>query len=156
LGLFIATETAIQKKDALIAFVAPTVDNVQAYTRQLIQVVFKSCPEHLKPTFLKTEIIFPNGSRILFRGIGKGIANSYDNLRSFAFDLILLDEAGFSANLDEIVDGALMPTLLPRNGNMLLLSTPPVTPDHAFKGYSIPRSWTGPILSSRYETATIR
>lgn len=135
LGLFIATETAIQKKDALIAFVAPTVDNVQAYTRQLIQVVFKTCPEHLKPIFLKTEIIFPNGSRILFRGIGKGIANSYDNLRSFAFDLILLDEAGFSANLDEIVDGALMPTLLPRNGNMLLLSTPPVTPDHAFKGY---------------------
>lgn len=135
LGLFIATEVALQKPDALIAFVAPTVDNVQAYTRQLIQIVFKSCPEHMKPQFLKTEIVFPNGSRILFRGVGKGIANSYDNLRSFAFDLIILDEAGFSANLDEIVDGALMPTLLPRNGNMLLLSTPPVTPDHAFKSY---------------------
>lgn len=135
LGLFIATETAIQTKDALIAFVAPTVDNVQAYTKQLIQVVFKTCPDHLKPRFLKSEIVFANGSRILFRGVGKGIANSYDNLRSFAFDLIVLDEAGFSANLDEIVDGALMPTLLPRNGHMLLLSTPPVTPDHAFKSY---------------------
>lgn len=135
LGLFIATEIAIQKKDALIAFIAPTVDNVNAYTRQLIQVVFKSCPEHLKPKFLKTEIVFANGSRILFRGVGKGIADSYHNLRSFAFDLIVLDEAGFSSNLDEIVDGALLSTLLPRNGNMLLLSTPPVTPDHAFKAY---------------------
>lgn len=135
LGLFVATEIAIQKKDALIAFIAPTVDNVQAYTRQLIQVVFKTCPEHLKPKFLKTEIVFANGSRILFRGVGKGIADSYHNLRSFAFDLIVLDEAGFSSNLDEIVDGALLSTLLPRNGNMLLLSTPPVTPDHAFKQY---------------------
>lgn len=135
LGLFIAVEVAIQNKDALIAYIAPTVDNVNAYTRQLIQVVFKTCPEHLKPKFLKTEIVFPNGSRILFRGVGKGIADSYHNLRSFAFDLIILDEAGFSSNLDEIVDGALLSTLLPRNGNMLLLSTPPVTPDHAFKQY---------------------
>lgn len=135
LGLFIAVEVAIQNKDALIAYIAPTVDNVNAYTKQLIQVVFKTCPEHLKPKFLKTSIEFPNGSRILFRGVGKGIADSYHNLRSFAFDLILLDEAGFSSNLDEIVDGALLSTLLPRNGNMLLLSTPPVTPDHAFKQY---------------------
>ncbi len=135
LGLFIATEIAIQKKEALIAFIAPTVDSVQAYIKQLIQVVYKTCPEHLKPKFMKAEIVFPNGSRILFRGVGKGIANSYDNLRPFSFDLIVLDEAGFSANLDEIVDGALLPTVLPRNGNMLLLSTPPVTPDHAFKSY---------------------
>ncbi len=135
LGLFIATEVAMQNKDALIAFVAPTVENVQSYMRQLIQVVFRTCPEHLKPKFMKTEIVFANGSRILFRGVGKGIADSYHNLRSFAFDLILLDEAGFSANLDEIVDGALLSTLLPRNGNMLLLSTPPVTPDHVFKQY---------------------
>lgn len=135
LGLFIATEVAIQKKDALIAYVAPTVDSVQSYMRQLVQVVFASCPEHLKPKMLKTELVFANGSRILFRGVGKGISDSYHNLRSFAFDLILLDEAGFSANLDEIVDGALLSTLLPRNGNMLLLSTPPVTPDHAFREY---------------------
>lgn len=135
LGLFIATEMAIQRKDALIAYVAPTVDSVQSYMRQLVQVVFKTCPEHLKPKMTKTELVFANGSRILFRGIGKGIADSYHNLRSFAFDLIVLDEAGFSSNLDEIVDGALLSTLLPRNGNMLLLSTPPITPDHAFKQY---------------------
>lgn len=135
LGLFIAVEVALQNKDALIAYIAPTVDNVNAYTKQLIQVVFASCPEHLKPKFLKASIEFPNGSRILFRGVGKGIADSYHNLRSFAFNLIVLDEAGFSSNLDEIVDGALLSTLLPRNGNMLLLSTPPVTPDHAFKQY---------------------
>lgn len=135
LGLFLGTEVCIQKKDALIAFIAPTIDDVQEYVRQLYTVVFASCPEELKPKLGKTQIKFPNGSKILFRGVGKGVGTSYNNLRSFAFDLIILDEAGFSANLDEIVDGALVATLIPRNGNMLLLSTPPVTPDHAFKGY---------------------
>lgn len=135
LGLFIASEMALSKADTLIAYIAPTVDSIQSYMRQLVQVAYKTCPDHLKPKMLKTELVFANGSRILFRGVGKGISDSYHNLRSFAFDLIVLDEAGFSANLDEIVDGALVSTLLPRNGNMLLLSTPPVTPDHAFKDY---------------------
>jgi hypothetical protein len=135
LGLFIATETAIQKPESLVAYIAPTVDSIQSYMRQLVQVVFKTCPDTLRPKMLKTELLFPNGSRILFRGVGKGISDSYHNLRSFAFDLVVLDEAGFSANLDEIVDGALVSTLLPRRGNMILLSTPPVTPDHAFKDY---------------------
>lgn len=135
LGLFIAVEKAITTKDALIAFIAPTVDDVTKYTRQLFAVVFATCPEHLKPKQMKTELIFPNGSRIIFRGVGKGVGASYHNLRSFAFDLAILDEAGFSSNLDEIVDGVLIPTLMPRNGKMLLLSTPPITPDHAFKDY---------------------
>ena len=135
LGLFLGAEVCIANKNALVAFIAPTIDDVQEYVRQLYDVVFASCPEHLKPKLRKTQLVFSNGSKILFRGVGKGVGTSYNNLRSFAFDLIILDEAGFSANLDEIVDGALVSTLIPRNGNMLLLSTPPVTPDHAFKGY---------------------
>ena len=135
LGLFLGAEVCIQKKNALVAFIAPTIDDVQEYVRQLYDVAFASCPDELKPKIMKTQIRFPNGSKILFRGVGKGVGTSYNNLRSFAFDLIILDEAGFSANLDEIVDGALLSTLIPRNGNMLLLSTPPVTPDHAFKTY---------------------
>lgn len=151
LGLFIATETCIQKKEALVAFVAPTVDHVQKYMKQLYQVVFASCPEHLKPRLQAKEIVFANGSRIMFCGVGKGVGDSYNNLRSFAFDLIILDEAAFSANLDEIVDGALVSTLLPRNGNMLLLSTPPVTPDHAFKKYC-----DDAIVDKAYIMLTIR
>lgn len=135
LGLFLAAEVCIQKPGALVAFIAPTIDDVQQYVRQLYDVVFATCPAELRPKLMKTQIVWPNGAKVLFRGIGKGQGTSYNNLRSFAFDLIILDEAGFSANLDEIVDGALFSTLLPRNGNMLLLSTPPVTPDHAFKSY---------------------
>jgi hypothetical protein len=135
LGMFIAAEVCIQKPKALVAFIAPTIDDVQKYARQLVEVAFASCPQELKPRLLRTELVFHNGSRVLFRGVGKGQGSSYNNLRSFAFDLIVLDEAGFSSHLDEIVDGALMSTLLPRRGNMLMLSTPPVTPDHAFPGY---------------------
>lgn len=135
LGLFIATECALSKPNSLVAFIAPTVDHVQKYIKQLYQVVYATCPEDLKPRVLKAELVFQNGSKILFCGVGRGTGDSYNNLRSFAFDLVILDEAGFSANLDEIVDGVLVSTLLPRNGSMLLLSTPPVTPDHAFTGY---------------------
>lgn len=135
LGMFLAAEVCIQKPKSLVAFIAPTIDDVQEYVRQLYDVAFASCPEEMRPKLKKTQIVFANGSKILFRGVGKGVGTSYNNLRSFAFDLIILDEAGFSANLDEIVDGALVSTLLPRNGNMLLMSTPPVTPDHAFKIY---------------------
>jgi hypothetical protein len=135
LGMFVAAETCIQKGNALVAFIAPTIDDVQKYARQLVEVAFATCPDYIKPRLTRTELIFPNGSRVLFRGVGKGQGSSYNNLRSFAFDLIVLDEAGFSSHLDEIVDGALMSTLLPRKGNMLMLSTPPVTPDHAFPGY---------------------
>jgi hypothetical protein len=135
LGMFMAAETCIEKPKALVAFIAPTVDDVQEYTRQLFDVVFATCPDYLKPKLYRSSLTFPNGSKVLFRGVGKGTGSSYNNLRSFAFDLIILDEAGFSANLDEIVDGALTSTLIPRNGNMLMMSTPPVTPDHAFKEY---------------------
>lgn len=135
LGMFLAAETCIQKPNALVAFIAPTIDDVQKYARQLVEVAFNSCPVEMRPKLLRTELVFPNGSRVLFRGVGKGQGSSYNNLRSFSFDLIVLDEAGFSSHLDEIVDGALMSTLLPRRGNMLMLSTPPVTPDHAFPGY---------------------
>jgi hypothetical protein len=135
LGMFLCAETCFSKKNALAAFIAPTVEDVQEYVRQLYDIVFATCPDYLKPKLLRTQIKFPNGSKILFRGVGKGQGSSYNNLRSFAFDLIILDEAGFSANLDEIVDGALLSTLIPRNGNMLLLSTRPVTPDHVFNEY---------------------
>lgn len=151
LGLFLGVEVCIQKKGSLVAFVAPTIDDVQEYVRQLYDVVFATCPDELKPSLKKTQIVFPNGSKILFRGVGKGVGMSYNNLRSFAFDLIILDEAGFSANLDEIVDGALVATLIPRNGNMLLLSTPPVTPDHAFKDYC-----TQAEIDGAYMKLTIR
>lgn len=135
LGMFLGAETCIAKKNALVAFIAPTIDDVQEYVKQLYDIVFATCPDYLKPRLLKTRMVFPNGSKMLFRGVGKGVGSSYNNLRSFAFDLIILDEAGFSANLDEIVDGALLSTLIPRNGNMLLLSTRPVTPDHVFNEY---------------------
>jgi hypothetical protein len=135
LGFFLGAETCIAKKGALVAFIAPTVDDVQEYVRQLYDVAFATCPDYLRPRLLKTQMVFPNGAKMLFRGVGKGQGSSYNNLRSFAFDLIILDEAGFSANLDEIVDGALLSTLIPRNGHMLLLSTRPVTPDHVFNEY---------------------
>src|SRR5882672_12755549 len=43
LGMFIAAETCIQRPNALVAFIAPTIDDVQKYARQLVEVAFASC-----------------------------------------------------------------------------------------------------------------
>ncbi len=77
LGLFLGAETCIQKPKALVAFIAPTVDDVQEYVKQLYDVVFATCPEGLKPKLRRTQLVFPNGSKILFRGVGKGVGTSY-------------------------------------------------------------------------------
>lgn len=135
LGLFMCAEKAIQTPNAMIAFIAPTVDKVQKYIKQLYDVAFKTCPDNLKPKVKRDGLEFPNGSKILFQGVGSGIGTSFNNLRSFAYDFAVLDEAAFSANLDEIIGGVLIPTLMPRKGRLLMLSTPSVTPEHAFKDY---------------------
>src|ERR1035438_2339902 len=45
LGLFLGVETCIAKPNALVAFIAPTVDDVQEYVRQLWSVVFARSEE---------------------------------------------------------------------------------------------------------------
>jgi len=124
LGLFIASELCIKNPDTLIGFVAPTVGALSLYIQQLFQTVFASCPPTLRPKLTDTQMVFGNGSKIIFAGLAKGTGSSYETLQSFSFDLVLIDEAGSIKNLDNIVDAILIPTLLARRGHLIMFSTP--------------------------------
>jgi len=135
-ALTIAASLCIQKPGYRAAFVAPVEKHVQAYVGDLAERVFSTCPLDLMPTFVGLDIEFNNGSRIMTVGLGKGTAaGTYNNLRSFTFDLAIVDEAGFVGSLETVVDSVLKPCVLPMDGHIVLLSTPPETADHPFKKY---------------------
>jgi len=77
---------------------------------------------------------FPNGSEIAVAGTEMG---QIDNLRGTAMDLGIIDEAGFATDLEYVIGSVLLPQTLTRpNARIILASTPPVSPDHAFVTYA--------------------
>lgn len=67
-------------------------------------------------------IFFPNGSKIKL--FGADSQNAKDRLRGVAFDLVVVDECGFVAEVDELVD-IVLPSLADYGGTLCLTSSPP-------------------------------
>lgn len=151
----------IQKDNALCAYICPTLTSVSDQAEQLFNIVFAQCPDYLKPTLSKKEIIFCNGSKVMFAGCGRGIGDSFDSLRMYSFDACVVDEAGFPRSLREIVTGALLDTVRARKGWLWLLSSAPKQgSDHPFWEYVEESRQNGTlheytILDSHYTQAEI-
>lgn len=135
-AMTILVEKCIKVPGTQCAFIAPTENNVEKYVTQVTNHIFNDCPVDLLPQINKTEIKFSNNSVIMCAGLGNGSGSrSYNNLRPFTFDLAVVDESAFTDSLETIVDDVLIPTVMPRNGRIMLLSTPPEEPDHPFLEY---------------------
>lgn len=148
--LFIlALEACLQKENTRVAFVAPVERRLEDYIRNISTKVLADCPKELAPEFFASSNMykFQNGSEIWFAGSNN---QSYDALRGSEFDLFLIDEAAFIDSLDDLVEGVGMPTLFQTRGHMILSSTSPVTPAHAFKDYA-----ERAILNESYSRYTI-
>jgi hypothetical protein len=128
--LVIATEVCLGKPNSTVLFVAPL--KSQAYeilTGRTYYTIFETCPADLKPKLDGSTIVFPNGSRLRLGGVDNG---NYENLRGGAADLLILDEAGFMAHLDDGVLPALQPMLTTTRGKTIYSSTPPPNLDHPY------------------------
>lgn len=104
----------------LIEFILPTFD-----------VVLDSCPQSIRPKYKVqgSKWVFSNGSEIKLVGLDK----SPNSLRGNVIDAIILDEAGFISNLEYIYRSIIVPATLHRpNCKIIMISTPPSTPAHAF------------------------
>lgn len=104
----------------LIEFILPTFD-----------VVLETCPKNIRPKYKVqgSKWVFSNGSEIKLVGLDK----SPNSLRGNVIDEIILDEAGFVSNLDYIYKSIIVPATLHRpNCKIIMISTPPSTPAHAF------------------------
>ena len=133
----IAVETALKIPGAQIKFAAPTQKMVRKIILPLIRQILETCPDSLRPRVNKVDGLIEflhNGSEIHIAGTEQAQA---DNLRGTACDLAIIDEAAFASDLDYMVESILRPQMLTRPGaRMILASTPPVTPDHAFTQYA--------------------
>lgn len=93
--------------------------------------IIEDCPEDLLPQYLRSHktIIFKNGSEIKLVGVDK----NPNGLRGNAIAKIIIDEAGFVANLKKIYVSVIIPaTAKQKNIKLIFSSTPPETPDHFF------------------------
>jgi len=127
-----ALEKAIQHPGSDIKIATMSQKATRKIVTPIMRQILDTCPKHLRPKFRVHDGIweFTNGSIVHTCGTEM---NQIDNLRGQACDLALIDEAGFVSELEYVIDSVLMPQMLTRPGSrMILASTPPVTPDHAF------------------------
>ena len=132
----LAIEHALRIPDGELKYSAPTQKQVKKIIFPLFKQILKDCPEDLKPNFHAQEqqYEFKNGATIVIAGMDSDRA---DNLRGSRAHLGIVDEAGFSSSayVTEMVQGVLLPMTLTTGGKLVIASTPPKTPHHAFQKY---------------------
>ena len=100
----------------------------------IITDVLSDCPLSLLPVFNKTKkkYTFSNGSTISIVGLDK----NPDSLRGQKLNgVVVLDEAGFIDTLTYIYSSIIVPATMYSDTKIIVISTPPVTPDHPFKAF---------------------
>jgi hypothetical protein len=140
--LVIACEVAIRTPNASIKYAASTAKAVRKMVRPSLRKVLETCPEEMQPKvdWVAGEITFPNGSTIDVAGCDSG---NYDALRGQEAHLWIVDEAGFIAELPEVVDSVLDPQTWTTKGRGIISSSPPDTPAHPFQTYYLAAKKTG-------------
>lgn len=134
----IALETAIRLPNAHVHFGAPYQNALRDFLLPIFRQILEDCPADNKPIWkqLESKWVFNNGSYIKLCGANNG---QFDNLRGNKSDLFILDEAAQIDNLEDIINSVALPQLLSSKNlgkRIILPSTPPTTPDHAFKKYA--------------------
>lgn len=126
-----SVEKCLQKPNSVVKFVAPEGKMIKRDIRLIMREIFKDCPPNLKPKFNSQDNIyfFHNGSELQLAGSDNGNA---DSLRGGTSVLCVVDEAGFSSDLDYLIKSILLPTTLTTKGKIILASTPPREPGHEF------------------------
>ena len=128
----LSIETCLRKEKSIVKYVCQTRDMLTNIVIPNVEQIIEDCPEHLKPIWSenKKRYIFPNGSELQIAGSDGG---HYNKIRGGRSHLWVVDEAGFCAELQTIVDSVLAPTTTTTNGRGILASTPdPDAPDHDF------------------------
>lgn len=134
----IAIETAIKNKNFHIHFAAPFQDQVKKYLLPIFTQILQDCPLDLRPEWKAQDRqwVFKSGSFIQLCGCNN---QQYNNLRGNKSDLFVIDEARDVDELTEVVRDIALPQFLSSKNpekKLILLSTPPTTPDHPFKKYA--------------------
>jgi len=133
----VALEKAIQDPGSDIKIATANQKATRKIIVPLMRQILADCPKELRPRYKSIEgtYEFTNGSMITICGTEMG---QIDGLRGTACDLIIIDEAGFISDLEYALEQVLLPQTQGRPGaRILIASTPPISPDHAFVRYAV-------------------
>jgi hypothetical protein len=130
----LADEAARRNPGWQIRFVTGNQKSLRKIVQPNLRTLHESCPQTLKPAWNSLDACYRygNGSEIHLAGANDGHA---DDSRGQRAHLCVVDEAAFVDDLDYLVGSVLLPQTLTTGGKVILISTPPVTPAHAFITY---------------------
>lgn len=126
-----AIELALQKPGCKIRYATAFETDLLEFAIPAFESVLFTCPRHLRPRYFahKKKFVFANGSEIKLIGLDR----KPNGLRGNTIDFIILDEAGFINRLDYLHTSVIVPLTTHRpNAKILVISTPPESPDHPF------------------------
>jgi len=127
----IAVEECLREPYTTIAYIAPLKSQViEIVTEATFRTIFADAPKELIPVLDGSALAFSNGSRIRLAGTDN---KNYANLRGGKAHQVLLDEAGFMADLDIGVLPSVTPMLKTTGGKLIFASTPPENLDHPYQ-----------------------
>lgn len=125
----LAVETAIKLPKAQIRYGAAFQSDLVDFIIPAFEKILDDAPKSVRGRKVGNYYVFPNGSRIKLIGLDK----NPNGLRGNTLDLIIIDECGFVSNLEYIYKSVIVPSTLHRpNCRIVMISTPPSTPAHAF------------------------
>ncbi len=137
--LVMLTEDAIKTPGAEYGFFAPVKEGLGDYIGDFdkpdtpIGQVFSDCPLDLRPVLDATLcLVFPNGSRILFRGSNN---KQHRVRRGKTYRKVAIDECRDVDELQTLIDSVIIPSLFSVDGRLMMGSTPADTDDHDLKSY---------------------
>lgn len=124
-------EQCIRRPGIQVRFAAPTEKALRKIIRPNLRILLRDCPDEFKPRWNTQDsaLEFPNGSEWHFAGTDNDNA---EKLRGTGADIVVIDEAGYHADLEYVVNDLLLPQTIDTGGRMILISTPPRTPAHPF------------------------
>ena len=129
-----AIERALRKPKTRIRFGAAFQTDLTEYILPAFELILEDCPNDLKPVYRTqgSKYVFQNGSEIKLFGVDK----NPNSARGNAIDVVILDEAAYISNLDYLITSVVYPAqMYKKDAKLVLISTPPVSPDHDFKMY---------------------
>jgi hypothetical protein len=136
----IAVEDCLRRPKAMVKYGAPTQEMVREIIIPLISQLAEDAPDELRPRWTPTENAFVfdhNGSRMKL----VGLETHADRLRGTALDSAFLDEAAFVEQLEYVIQSILVPQMQGRSWSKILMgSTPPRSPSHAWSRIYVPQA----------------
>ena len=129
-------KVARTKEKARVKVATAFLTDLEEFIYPAFDKFFEDCPDDLRPVWnsTKKKFIYDNGSEIQLIGLDRKPNGGRGNY----CDLYVFDEAAFITNVSYIYSSVVVPMTMYREGaRIIMISTPPKSPDHDFKDFII-------------------